>query len=295
MNSKSWHERIATGLAMAVLLGGGGLAQAAGPTYWTDSSGEPISNSYGDCWQAVHGSVTVCNDADGDGVGDAVDECPETPKGVEVDAKGCPLDSDGDGVADYRDECPDTAAGVAVNKQGCPLDSDGDGVLDSRDRCPDTPQGVAVDERGCPLDTDGDGVADYRDECPGTIAGADVDERGCIETVVLGEQKLNFAFDSASLDREARRTLDKLVPQIADDPTIQTVVITGHTDSTGDAGYNRDLSRRRANSVRNYLMSQGVPGSKLEARGRGESEPIADNDTREGQRRNRRVELDFRR
>ena len=59
------------------------------------------------------------------------------------------LDSDGDGVPDYLDQCPDTPRGVAVDKRGCPLDSDSDGVPDYLDRCPDTPKGAKVDERGC--------------------------------------------------------------------------------------------------------------------------------------------------
>ena len=60
-------------------------------------------------------------DADGDGVIDSQDRCPNTPKGVKVDAKGCPLDSDGDGVYDYLDKCPDTPRGLAVDQIGCPL------------------------------------------------------------------------------------------------------------------------------------------------------------------------------
>jgi OmpA-OmpF porin, OOP family len=60
-------------------------------------------------------------DSDGDGVADVDDRCPGTPKGVAVDASGCPLDSDGDGVADYLDRCPGTPAGVAVDKDGCPV------------------------------------------------------------------------------------------------------------------------------------------------------------------------------
>jgi OmpA-OmpF porin, OOP family len=64
-------------------------------------------------------------DYDGDGVPDDRDACPNTPAGVVVDARGCPLDSDGDGVPDYLDKCADTPRGVAVNKEGCPLDQVG--------------------------------------------------------------------------------------------------------------------------------------------------------------------------
>jgi OOP family OmpA-OmpF porin len=60
-------------------------------------------------------------------------------------------DADGDGVIDSRDRCPDTPSGVVVDASGCPLDSDRDGVYDYLDRCPDTPRGLAVDQNGCPL------------------------------------------------------------------------------------------------------------------------------------------------
>lgn len=60
-------------------------------------------------------------DSDGDGVPDSLDQCPDTPTGVEVDAQGCPLDSDGDGVPDYLDQCPDTPKGTAVDENGCAL------------------------------------------------------------------------------------------------------------------------------------------------------------------------------
>jgi OOP family OmpA-OmpF porin len=60
-------------------------------------------------------------DSDGDGVIDALDKCPNTPRGVKVDKVGCPLDSDGDGVPDYKDRCPGTPKGVQVDASGCPL------------------------------------------------------------------------------------------------------------------------------------------------------------------------------
>jgi outer membrane protein OmpA-like peptidoglycan-associated protein len=118
-------------------------------------------------------------DTDGDGVADYLDQCPNTPADVSVDAKGCPLDADGDGVADYLDQCPNTPANVNVNIEGCPLDADGDGVADNLDRCPNTPEYTQVDSAGCPLDADQDGVADYLDKCPYTRKGAKVDANGC--------------------------------------------------------------------------------------------------------------------
>ena len=127
--------------------------------------------------------LTGPGDANVDGVFDSRDQCPDTPKGVQVDASGCPLDSDGDGVADYRDRCPDTPMGTRVDASGCPVDSDGDGVVDSADKCPGTPKGTEVDASGCPVredvDSDGDGVIDSTDSCPGTPKGVKTDARGC--------------------------------------------------------------------------------------------------------------------
>ncbi|SEQ99655.1 Outer membrane protein OmpA and related peptidoglycan-associated (lipo)proteins [Solimonas aquatica] len=119
------------------------------------------------------------NDDDGDGVPNWRDRCPDTPKGVVVNADGCPLDSDGDGVPDYLDKCPNTPKGIPVGADGCEIDSDGDGVPDRLDKCPNTPRGVQVDAEGCPLDSDGDGVPDYLDKCPGTPPGTKVNADGC--------------------------------------------------------------------------------------------------------------------
>ena len=118
-------------------------------------------------------------DADGDGVGDNKDECPNTPLGVMIDRRGCPIDSDIDGVFDGPDQCPDTPAGATVDQLGCPTDSDNDGILDGIDACADTPTGATIDQIGCPADADGDLVFDGIDSCPNTPVGANVDIIGC--------------------------------------------------------------------------------------------------------------------
>lgn len=112
-------------------------------------------------------------DADKDGVADKKDQCPNTPAGVAVDARGCPLDKDGDGVYDYEDRCVDIA-GLASLK-GCP-DFDLDGLTDKEDRCPDVPGSIEM--KGCP-DTDKDGIVDIDDSCPGTKTGYKVNGSGC--------------------------------------------------------------------------------------------------------------------
>lgn len=148
-----------------------------------DADGDGVADRLDKCPNTPAG-VTVdasgCPiDTDGDGVPDYIDKCKNTPKDVLVDSFGCPVDEDKDGVPDYLDKCPKTESGVKVDADGCPLDSDNDGVPDHLDKCPNTPADVQVDEKGCPLDEDKDGVADYLDKCPQTPIGATVDEFGC--------------------------------------------------------------------------------------------------------------------
>ncbi|HEX7719100.1 MAG TPA: OmpA family protein [Woeseiaceae bacterium] len=199
-------------------------------------------------------------DSDGDGVPDSIDRCPGTPRGVSVDAEGCPLDSDGDGVPDHQDECPDTVRGAAVDEKGCELDSDNDGVVDRLDRCPDTAPGVQVDVRGCEIK----------------------------EEIRL--QGVNFETNSDQLLPGAESVLDEAAATLAKNPSIR-VEVAGHTDSDGTAEYNEGLSARRAATVRDYLIASGVAEGRMTTRGYGESQPIADNSTAIGKAENRRVVL----
>lgn len=231
-------------------------------------------------------------DSDGDGVTDDIDRCPGTPRGVAVDARGCPLDSDGDGVYDYQDNCPNTPAGVAVDGKGCPLDSDADGVYDYQDKCPDTPAGVQVDGDGCPLDSDGDGVYDYLDKCPDTPRDLKVDADGCpmmLEEQVSIELDINFDINKADIKPQYHQELKEVADFLATYPKT-SAVIEGHTDDTGEASYNKDLSQRRADSVREYLIRTfDINPARLTAKGYGEERPVASNATPQGRAQNRRV------
>ncbi|KAA0019331.1 OmpA family protein [Salinicola corii] len=198
------------------------------------------------------------------------------------------MDSDGDGVPDDRDQCPNTPAGVAVDAVGCPLDTDGDGVPDYMDQCPGTPAGVEVNAQGCPLDSDGDGVPDYQDQCPNTPAGAEVNSLGCQEDLVLRD--VNFEFDSAKLTSSAEEILDGISEKLMANDKLR-IRLEGHTDSVGPAAYNKELSQRRADSVKSYLVNKGFSADNITTIGYGEEQPIASNDTAEGRAQNRRVEL----
>jgi OOP family OmpA-OmpF porin len=199
-------------------------------------------------------------------------------------------DADGDGVGDNSDRCPDTPAGARVDANGCELDSDGDGVKDSKDECPGTPRGVPVDAKGCPMDSDGDGVTDDKDECPGTPAGVQVDVRGCEIKEEIRLEGVNFETNSDRLLSGAERILNEAVATLKKNPTIKFEV-AGHTDSDGSAEYNEGLSARRAQTVHDYLANNGIDVNRMSVRGYGESEPIADNSTAAGKAQNRRVVL----
>ena len=259
-------------------------------------------------------------DADGDGVSDKKDKCPGTPAGVAVDPNGCPLDKDGDGVPDYQDKCPDVKGLAAL--QGCPdrdgdgvtdaddacpdtpgkaelkgcPDADNDGVIDQNDKCPGTPAGVSVDANGCPLDRDGDGVPDYQDRCPDRAGPAS--NKGCPEIKaeakkILNEatKYINFDFNKATLKASSYPKLEQMV-QILNDYPDYSLSIAGHTDSKGADDFNLGLSYERAASARAYMLSKGIPAERIEARGYGETKPIADNATAAGQALNRRVDFD---
>lgn len=101
---------------------------------------------------------------------------------------------------------------------------------------------------------------------------------------------LLFAFDSAEIQADARENLTNLARSLRDYPE-SDVLIVGHTDSVGNENYNMGLSNRRAQSAKNFLVSQGIPSDRVRTEGRGELEPIADNETDVGRRENRRVEV----
>ena len=101
-----------------------------------------------------------------------------------------------------------------------------------------------------------------------------------------------FDFDKSTLKPEGRQVLDQVAAQ-ADTINLETLIATGHTDSIGTEQYNMGLSQRRANTVKNYLISKGIPADRIYAEGKGESSPIASNKTREGRAQNRRVEIEI--
>ena len=132
--------------------------------------------------------------------------------------------------------------------------------------------------------------------CDGVVLNAPVEvikgaPSGLVGAIVIPSAAL-FAFDKAELTEDGKAAIEEYRKQLR--PELSEAyegIIIGHTDSTGDANYNIGLSKRRAEAVSAYLVSTGVEAAKLREIGRGENDPIASNDTKEGQAENRRVEI----
>lgn len=139
----------------------------------------------------------------------------------------------------------------------------------------------------------------------GAIIGGNMDEKAAelnremddvtIQRVEEGiavsfDSGILFDFDSATLQTQGRDNLRKLA-EIVNRDADTILMIVGHTDSRGDERYNLGLSERRAQAASTYMISQGLPASRIETVGRGELEPIANNETDAGREKNRRIEV----
>ncbi|MFD1292992.1 OmpA family protein [Lutibacter holmesii] len=231
-----------------------------------------------------------CPDTDGDGVIDSEDACVDVAGLAEL--KGCP-DADADGITDAKDACPNDK-GTAANG-GCP-DTDGDGVVDKDDACPTVAGPVA--NKGCVWpDTDADGVADKDDKCP-NVAGP-ASNNGCPEGLTdadlakLKELGNRIYFDTEKdtfKSSETETRLDEAYEIIKAYPETK-LHIEGHTDATGPDSFNNKLSKDRADTVRDYLISKGYNPENLTSEGYGSTQPVDSNKTKEGRAMNRRVEI----
>ena len=258
-------------------------------------------------------------DNDQDGILDIGDVCPNEPEDQDgfEDDQGCPdPDNDQDGFLDGDDKCPNEAEDKDgfEDADGCPdPDNDQDGVLDVDDACPDVPEDKDgfEDSDGCPdPDNDKDGVLDANDKCPDALEdtpGPDAD--GCpvapvkpvdppkpvlvvtCDKVDLGDEKVLFDVNKARIKPASYPLLDKVTSTLNAYPDILKVRVEGHTDSQGSGRYNKSLSQRRVDAVKDYLVKQGIDAGRLTSVGMGEDKPIASNATKAGRAQNRRVEV----
>lgn len=255
----------------------------------TDTDGDGIFDKDDACPEVAGlAQFNGCPDTDGDGIVDSKDACPEVAGLAQLN--GCP-DSDGDGIADKNDSCPNVKGSKANG--GCP-DTDGDGIIDKNDKCPK--EAGPKSHQGCPVkDADGDGVEDVKDKCP-KIAGP-ASNNGCPQITKEESASLNKLFKSvffktgkADFMPATYEILNTAVGIMVKYPTAK-FAISGHTDSTGSRKRNVELSERRANAVRDYLVSKGVSANNLTAKGYGPDLPVATNKTRAGRAKNRRVDV----
>jgi outer membrane protein OmpA-like peptidoglycan-associated protein len=217
------------------------------------------------------GGVATVRDRDQDGIPDGSDKCPTAAEDFDgfEDTDGCPdVDNDGDGILDVKDECPNRAEDFDgfQDGDGCPdVDNDGDGILDADDKCPSSAEtfNKYEDTDGCP------------DDIPPQMAMANI----------------NFKYDSAEISgADPLPILDEIAAFMKRNPEVQ-LKVSGHTDSMGGDAYNLDLSKRRAETIRSYLVARGVSADRLQTEGQGEAQPIDTNDTDAGRARNRRIEF----
>jgi OmpA-OmpF porin, OOP family len=251
-------------------------------------------------------------DNDRDQIPDIIDQCPDVPedRNQYEDHDGCPegdRDRDRDGLSDVKDKCPNEPEDRDNfrDEDGCPEpDNDLDGVLDTRDRCPLIAEDIDgfEDSDGCPdKDNDKDGVPDTTDRCPDqaeNLDGVD-DEDGCPEAKVVVtrdkieiNEKVYFETDKAVIKSGSHGILDAVASTLQKFKVIDRLEIQGHTDSRGDDAYNLDLSHRRAEAVRAYLIeSGGITATRLSSKGYGETRPLDSSETRTAWSKNRRVEF----
>jgi outer membrane protein OmpA-like peptidoglycan-associated protein len=175
-------------------------------------------------------------------------------------------------------------------------------VRDHEDQCPHQADGLHPDPArpGCPLpDRDGDNVPDAEDACP-TRAGApstDPHRNGCPGLVRVENDQIRilrpvfFAPGHERILPQSQPVLSALADALRANPRIRHLSIEGHTDETGASASNMDLSRRRAESVRDWLAHHGVDADRLEPHGFGETRPIVPGHTPRANALNRRVEF----
>ena len=275
--------------------------------------------------QPIVKKQVIEDDDDKDGVPNYLDKCTRTPVGEEVDSYGCKLDVDYDmdGIKDSIDKCIYTPEGAEVYSNGCMVDgdSDEDGIKDSIDKCMYTPLNAKVYTNGCRVDedSDGDGIKDSIDECANTPLNTRVKTNGCpinrskkVKKIVASKpvqplatssendensiykkiMGLDIAFKYKSFDvtQNSLKNIKVLTNFLNENPEYD-VKVSGYTDNVGSARYNKKLSQKRANKVKEIILEDGIAQERVDAVGMGEDNPIADNTTSEGRAKNRRIEF----
>jgi len=216
-------------------------------------------------------------------------------------------DADGDGIADSVDKCPNDPEDKDMfeDTDGCPdPDNDHDGIPDEADKCPLDPEDKDgfQDEDGCPdKDNDGDGIPDVADKCPNepeTINGIQ-DDDGCPDkgdsTIMLSPDRIEtldpIGFTGLKLTRASQPLLGQVAATLRAHSEIVRVRITVHVQPTADAAADQTRSDKRAQAVREWLIQWGIAPARLEARGFGGTKPLVPPDQKGAAKINDRLEL----
>ena len=156
------------------------------------------------------------------------------------------------------------------------------------------PKRVSGPETFIPANTDldNDGVHNSRDKCPATKENTPVDKNGCKLPKIISLEGVRFATGSDKLIGNSTGILDSVAKRLIEYNRVK-IEVSGHTDSQGTDAINQTLSYKRAQAVKSYLIKKGIPAASLTAKGYGESQPVADNDTPQGRAANRRVDLNL--
>ena len=229
------------------------------------------------------GTNPLVADSDGDGLNDRVES--EGPTDALV------RDTDHDGLSDGEEDVNEN--GRRDPEETDPLDRDTDdgGVPDGEEARGGKNPLDRLDDSETSTDADGDGVDNQDDMCPDTPRGASVRADGC-ETVgrSYSLEGVRFRTGRATILPASEASLRRSLELLTNNPEVR-VEIGGHTDDRGRDESNQRLSERRAQAVRDWLVSHGVDAGRLEVRGYGETRPTASNATPQGRARNRRIEF----
>ncbi len=152
-------------------------------------------------------------------------------------------------------------------------------------------QGGEIQKVNAKADEAGQLAASAHDEAERAFNEAQRAMKGkLLYEITLSNDKVNFAFNASELAPDAQMLVDELAEKVKADNRGLWIEIEGHTDATGEANYNKELGLARAEAVRDYLyQAHGIPLHRVAVYSFGEEQPVADNSSREGRARNRRV------
>lgn len=221
--------------------------------------------------------AATASDRDRDGLIDERDACPDDPEDKDgfEDGDGCPEnDNDKDGIVDKEDQCPKDPEDKDgfEDEDGCPdEDNDQDGVPDAKDLCPDEPEtkNNYADHDGCP------------DEEQVRVVG---------DKIVL-DDRVHFQTNSHIIRGVSYPLLSRLSKLVSEHPEYTHISIEGHADVRGPEQFNKELSQRRAESVLEFMVKQGVARERLSAKGFGSERPLVEATSEHAHLLNRRVEF----